>query len=422
MNEQILSELESLIQQEVGDFAPDLGKMETAVTELLISMGKGLLQRLIDRQPNGYKGSSMPCECGGSMKFVQHRSRDIHTLFGWIKIRRAYYHCPDCGAGVAPYDKSSGLGSEQLSPALAKACCLLAVDDSFEQVSRKIEELFGQSICDDTVKQVVHQVGAVALQRQDQKLENFFADKQIPHSQANPKKLYVAADGTTVHEDDGWHEVKVGCVWWENEQFERDKRYVACFDSSETFGWHLWLQACRCGLRQADEVVYLGDGAGWVRTEHHKHFGRATFIIDWYHASEHIWDCGKELFGEGTQEAEKWVKARLDLLHDGWTKKLLDDLKQRRKKCRGRKREAIDTLYRYILVNEERMRYDVFRAKGYDIGSGAVEGACKHVVGKRLKQSGMIWSRAGSSATLALRTIWLNERWEQLWQKKPLAA
>jgi hypothetical protein len=79
-------------------------------------------------------------------------------------------------------------------------------------------------------------------------------------------------------------------------------------------------------------------------------------------------------------------------------------------------------LIRYISSNEEQMRYDVFRAKGYDIGSGAVEGACKHVVGKRLKQSGMIWSRAGSSATLAMRIAWLNHRWEQLWQNKPLAA
>ncbi len=68
------------------------------------------------------------------------------------------------------------------------------------------------------------------------------------------------------------------------------------------------------------------------------------------------------------------------------------------------------------------MRYDVFRAAGYDIGSGAVEGACKHVVGKRLKQSGMIWTRVGSSSMLALRVAWLNKEWEQLWSKKPLAA
>ena len=169
-----------------------------------------------------------------------------------------------------------------------------------------------------------------------------------------------------------------------------------------------WLEACRCAFREAEEVVYLGDGAAWIRTEHRRHFGRATFIVDWYHASGYVWDCGKALFGESTQATQKWVHRRLDLLWDGWTKRLLDDLKEQRRKYRAGKREAIDTLIRYISTNEEEMRYDVFRAKGYDIGFGAVEAACKNVVAKRLKQSGMTWSRTGSSATLALRVSWLN--------------
>lgn len=82
----------------------------------------------------------------------------------------------------------------------------------------------------------------------------------------------------------------------------------------------------------------------------------------------------------------------------------------------------VSDLIRYISTNEEQMRYDVFRQKGYDIGSIAVEGACKYVVGKRLKQSGMIWSRSGSSSVLALRITWLNKRWEQLWENRPLVA
>ena len=52
--------------------------------------------------------NSIPCKCDNSMKFVQHRPRNIHSLFGWIKIKLAYYHCPDCGTGLAPYDKRSG--------------------------------------------------------------------------------------------------------------------------------------------------------------------------------------------------------------------------------------------------------------------------------------------------------------------------
>jgi len=422
MNEAIIKQLVETFKHDFDLIQDDLGAIEQAVREKMQLLGQGLMQRLVNRGANGYKGSSIVCKCGGAMKFVQHRKRNIHTVFGWVTVKRAYYYCPDCRAALAPYDKDSGLGSEQLSPGLAKACCLLAVDDSFEQTSRKIEQLFGQCVSDDTVKQVVHQVGSMAHRQQTQELDGFLADRQIPQAHAEPEKLYVAVDGTTVHETDAWHEVKIGCIYWEDERFGEHKRYVGRFDNSEAFSWYVWLEACKCGFRQAKEVVYLGDGAAWIRTEHRRHFGRATFIIDWFHASEHVWDCGKKLFGEGAEATEKWVKKRLDWLWDGWTKKLLDDLKEQRKKHGGGKRDAIATLIRYISTNEKEMRYDVFRAKGYKIGSGAVEGACKHVVGKRLKQSGMIWSRAGSSATLALRIGWLNGEWEQLWKKKPLAA
>jgi len=422
MDNRIIDQLQAAYSEEFNLVAGDLGALEETVKAKILQLGRGLLQRLVDHQANGYMGSSMACECGGSMRFIQHRSKGIHTLFGWITVGRAYYRCPDCGKSVFPYDIASGLGCEQLSPALAKACCLLAVDDSFEQSSRKIEAITGQRVSDNTIERVVCRVGSVAQEQQNQQLQRFFEDKQIPKSQTKPERLYVAVDGTTVHETDGWHESKVGVLYWEDGHMHRERRCLGRFDSSDRFGWHLWLEACRCGLREADEIVLLGDGAAWIRNEHRRHFGRATFIIDWFHASEHIWDCGKKLFGEGTGRTEQWVKARLDLLWDGWTRKLLDDLKEQGQKYRGGKREQVDNLIRYISTNEEQMRYDVFRAKGYDIGSGAVEGACKNVVGKRLKQSGMIWTRLGSSSVLALRVCWLNQEWEQLWQNKPLAA
>jgi len=217
MNQQILDQLEPLMKQEIANFTDDFGTYEQAVWKTVLSLGQKALQRLVDRKPYSYQGSSIACQCGGWMKFVQHRSRYIDSLLGWIKLKRAYYHCSDCGAGSTPYDHLSGLGSQQLSPALAKACCMMAVDDSFEQVSQKIERLFGQRVCDDVVEQVVHQVGKVALQQQDQQLNHFFDDKQIPQAKSSPDRLYVAADGTNVHEKDGWHEAKMACICWENE-------------------------------------------------------------------------------------------------------------------------------------------------------------------------------------------------------------
>ena len=146
MDTKILEQLEECFSEEFALAQADLAALEEVVKQKMQSLGQGLLQWLVDRRPNGYKGSSMACECDGSMRFVQHRSRDIHTLFGWIRVKRAYYHCPECGKSLIPYDVTAGLGPEQLSPGLAKACCLLAVDNSFEQTSRKTEQLFGQKV------------------------------------------------------------------------------------------------------------------------------------------------------------------------------------------------------------------------------------------------------------------------------------
>jgi hypothetical protein len=422
MDSRILDQLEEAYGEELTLVQGDLGQLEPAIVAIVKSLGAGLLQRLIDRGRNGYQGSRIPCSCGASMRFVGHRTRSIHTLMGWITLQRAYYHCSACHRSEVPYDQASGLGSEQLSPALAKTCCLLAVDDSFGETAKKVGELFGEQVSDTTIERLVHQVGSVSLQQQEQQRQRFEARREIPLSQAQPQRLYVSVDGTTAHEHDGWHEAKIGCIYWEDEQLRRHSYYVGRFCNSERFGRYLWLAACRWGVRGAVEVVYLGDGAPWIRNEHDRHFRRAIFIIDWYHASEHVWDCGKILFGEGTLLTDHWVRERLALLWQGRLRSLLEDLKEQYRTHRARKRKALDDLIRYISTNEQQMRYDVFRARGYDIGSGSVEGACKHVVGKRLKQSGMIWTRPGSSAVLALRITWLNAEWNSFWNRKPMAA
>ena len=69
----------------------------------------------------------------------------------------------------------------------------------------------------------------------------------------------------------------------------------------------------------------------------------------------------------------------------------------------------------YFETNEHRMRYAEFRARGYPIGSGTVESACKRVIGARLKQAGMRWSKAGAQAVLNLRSHLLSGRWDAVW-------
>jgi hypothetical protein len=57
----------------------------------------------------------------------------------------------------------------------------------------------------------------------------------------------------------------------------------------------------------------------------------------------------------------------------------------------------------YFTNQRNRMRYDEYRACGYQIGSGTVESACKRVIGQRLKQAGMIWSEEQAKAVALIR-------------------
>ncbi len=61
--------------------------------------------------------------------------------------------------------------------------------------------------------------------------------------------------------------------------------------------------------------------------------------------------------------------------------------------------------------NTSHVKYDVYLAAGYPIGSGVVEGACRHLVKDRMEQSGMRWRIEGAQAILNLRAIYVNDDW-----------
>jgi len=423
MDSKVLAQLKEEFLATHSELDPnDLAAVEAAVEEQGRHWAHAVLSETLAAGKGGYEGTAVSCVCGGWARFVGYRTRQVHTCVGWIEVRRAYYHCSACKRGIVPLDGAWGLGRGTCSAVLARRCCALAAERSFQQSSRLLEELTGQRVDDRTIGRLTHLVGGRRLAEQDEAFSAFLADRQPPAAEVTPSRLYVAVDGTTVPERDGWHEAKAASIYFRDGGGRCVQRYVGRFDCSSRFGWETYLASCRRGYREAKEVVYLGDGAEWIRTEHAAHFGKARFIVDWYHASEHVWDCGKALYGEGTAETSAWVARHLDWLWEGEVESVVSSLAAERKARRGKKRKALAGLIGYVGKNAEQMRYGVFRALGYDIGSGAVEGACKHVIGSRLKQAGMRWIRSGSSATLALRTCWLNQEWNDFWSGKPMAA
>jgi hypothetical protein len=309
----------------------------------------------------------------------------------------------------------------QISVGLAKAATLLAIHEPFESAARMLYELTGQRLSERTIERLTQQVGQVAS-ADEEALAKRRASFDPPAASSTPSRLYVAVDGTMVHQEDGWHEAKTAVCYAENGD-PQPPRYVVRFEEAAAFADFVWGLACRSGLKTAQEVVLLGDGAHWIWDRVAPLLEGCTCIVDWYHAMQHVWACGAALHGEGSQACRRWVKKVEGLLWNGNVRAILRRLGRERDRARSpTKREALDALRTYLGHQDDRLAYDRFRARGLDIGSGRVEAACKSVVGVRMKRNGMRWSPRGAQTTLSLRTRWMNGDWEPFWATKPLAA
>ena len=164
----------------------------------------------------------------------------------------------------------------------------------------------------------------------------------------------------------------------------------------------------RRGVLTSDEVVVLGDGAHWIWNIAATHFPHATQILDWYHASEYVWDAASAIWGEHSAERAVWAVAQLDALWAGKVAVVLTELVQWQ--ARG---EAVAAALSYYTTHQGRMEYPSYRARGLQIGSGSVESACKQLVSARLKQAGMIWDATGAEAVATVRAWLKSERWEE---------
>ena len=84
--------------------APDLEADEWAVRETMLHLGGLLLEKLLGADGGGYQGIRIDCGRGHEAQFEGYRDKQLLTVLGALQVRRAYYHCPNCGSGVVPKD------------------------------------------------------------------------------------------------------------------------------------------------------------------------------------------------------------------------------------------------------------------------------------------------------------------------------
>lgn len=185
----------------------------------------------------------------------------------------------------------------------------------------------------------------------------------------------------------------------------------------------LWLadEVIRRNPEGSKPVVFLSDGERALHDRQDEYLPEnVTCILDLYHVLEKLWKAAWCFFDEATQkpEAHQWVEKELRMLLEGKVRYVIGGLRQMmtKRKLKGAKRKAVGEVANYLERNRDRMKYDDYLAKGYPIGSGVVEGACRHLVKDRLERAGMRWRPEGAQAMLDLRATYLNGEWEAFWK------
>jgi hypothetical protein len=202
---------------------------------------------------------------------------------------------------------------------------------------------------------------------------------------------------------------------------EMQARYLAGLYTLPLLGLLLRRQAAQVGMEAAQQWIGLSDGGRGLEDFLQGHFNRAdlVLILDFHHPAGRLEELAR-LSHEGDeasakQQAEQWCKK---LKHEGG-EALLACLKAQPPPKGLVARQKHEEMLGYVENHKHKMNYPEYLKKGWYIGSGPVESACKTVVGQRLKLAGMRWGEYGTDNVCHLRALFKSEKgqWDAFWAR-----
>ncbi len=232
--------------------------------------------------------------------------------------------------------------------------------------------------------------------------------------------VYVMVDSSMIFtRTEGWKEVKLGRIFKSSDSIDPGgkqgrilhSQYLAYLGNSESFSQQMEELIDNYGTLN-HRLVFLTDGAPWIRKWIEDAFPRAVSILDFYHAKEHLCEFAAAYFKQPAKK-DKWIKQQETLLLEGKVTQVISNIKSLRKTPTQAAKKLMD----YYSENQNRMDYKSYRKMGKGIiGSGAIESAHRTVIQKRMKLSGQRWTLKGAQHMLNLRIIQMNEQWSKIVQ------
>jgi hypothetical protein len=468
---------------------------EERVWVILIQIYVWVMGESLRGHPLAQRDLEHPCsKCGGKIRIQRvQQHRKIAGRLGTIACYRDYGRCDRCGISGAPLDFELGLGDAISAGLLKRVCHAAVVCRSFQDARDILQEHAMVKMSAKRVRELAEAEGRRVAQARDSQARAYAQHRLgVAEPQQAPRLIVVGADGGRVqtreefaqwgsqarqdlsraHAEkeaaegasqkeppERWKEDKVGVVYdavakpqpgVKHGEYRgakaKVKTYVATMQPWDSFGWMLRLEAERRGYVKAQTRLFLADGAQHIRDAWQKHFHESVFILDWAHGSEHLGNCAKALFGEGSEKARGWYLKHKDMLWEGKLDALIEELEKQSRRLGkpedgdspANPRKVLHTnAYSYFPNNRAAMDYPRFRAQGWPIGSGVVEGAVKQFA-MRVKGSEKFWNpgvemgeptlendlprpgETGAEEMLALAALYHCEdgRWQRHWDAR----
>jgi len=346
---------------------------------------------------------------------------------GDVSVTRRYYSCRHCLVSQIPWDDWAGLTESHLTPQAHRMVTLAGSSWSFDVARDRLKELCGLRVSDETIRRVTEKIGK---QAQDWLRSSPAAINPLRKAQGHVESY---TDGTCVNTREGWREMRLSVFakrpagqaarpeeWATRALPATTARWASAGINRSTEMGPQWAEIVRrLGLSKGFGVSVLADGAKWIWKQVAEYLPRSECVVDIFHVSEHLHACGRVLHGEYTPEARAWADERLLMLLQSGSVELLRNLDQLRvAQVSAEGARAVEDLIGYLKPNIDGLWYRDRLRRGLPIGSGMIEGACKTIVGRRLKCNGARWVAENADRLANLCCLLYSDQWASFWASK----
>lgn len=449
-------QMEAAIRQAASE-GQRIDRVERDLWDRMLGIARLMLQGYVDLQGRGDLGATLAYEGRTLNRLKSLHDRRYVSVFGELLISRMVYGTRETQKlEVIPLDGRLGLPDSEFSYVLQEWDQSFCVQGSYAQSGQTLQRILG-------IGQSIH-----GLEDRNQSMAQdvtAFRDVQpMPTSDEEGSILVLTADGKGVpmrrdsthdapaqrgrrKKDEKAHKKRQACVGAVYtiapfvrtvdeviNEFMRDRRHlqrpspqnkrlraeltrplkgIEVNGKERTFSWFDEQVALRNPDRSKPIVCVMdGKRALWEMLKAHQL--KAVCVLDIFHVPERIWDAAHCFCPEGSAAAKAFMTDRLKRILEGDVGRVIGGLKQMATKHRLRRsrQKQLDAVITYLHRNRRHMHYDECLARGYPIGSGVVEGACRHLVKDRMELAGMRWRMEGAQAMLDLRSVFLNGDWD----------